>query len=229
MNQFLDNPVYYALASGDSEKAFGTDNVKYFDPAVSPFAGFKENLKNGFQQLATLLPEGRDVLFATRKKLTDHPGWHLKKLIEGAQFIYLSKQQFTDDFSELLPLKEQHVPQMIELAQLTRPGPFGLRTIEFGNYYGIFDGSQNLLAMAGNRLHVYGYVEISAVCTHPDHTGRGYAARLLKHGINSILKEEKVAFLHVRADNKRAIDLYERLGFLRNGNMNFYVLQRNLG
>ena len=73
---------------------------------------------------------------------------------------------------------------------------------------------------------MYDYTEVSAVCTHPDFLGRGYAQRLIQHQVNSILEEKKIPFLHVRSDNNRAIDLYERLGFVKNGNMNFYFFQR---
>ncbi|RYE36950.1 MAG: GNAT family N-acetyltransferase, partial [Sphingobacteriales bacterium] len=211
--------------SGDSSKARGSENVKYFDVEVSPFVGFKDGYQTGFEELSNLLPAGRKILYATRNQLSSHEGWKLIRLIEGAQFLYLPKQGFDDDFSKLEPLNESHVQQMIELAQLTRPGPFDYRTIEFGNYHGIF-AQEKLVAMAGRRLHVYGYVEVSAVCTHPDHLSRGYAASLLKHQVNSILEEGKVPFLHVRSNNTRAIDLYERLGFVRNGGMNFYLMAK---
>ena len=98
--------------------------------------------------------------------------------------------------------------------------------MDFGNYHGIFD-HDNLVAMTGRRLHVYDYTEVSAVCTHPNYLGRGYAKILLQHQINSILEEKKIPFLHVRSDNKRAIELYERIGFEKNGNMNFYFFRKS--
>ena len=225
MNEFLDNPVYHALISGDSSKALGTERVKFFDTEISPFAGFLDNYKGGFDELYELLPAGRKILYATRREVDEPSGWKQITHIEGSQFLYLSKNGWNEDFENLVALDVQHIDQMVALAALTKPGPFGSRTIEFGNYHGVFDGDK-LVAMTGRRLHIYGYIEVSAVCTHPDYLGRGYAQQLLKHEVNSILKEKKVPFLHVRADNKRAIDLYERLGFVRNGKMNFYLLSR---
>ncbi len=225
MNQLLDNPVYYALISGDSQKALGNENVKYFESAVSPFVGIRDNYTSGFEELHDLLPDDRNILYASREKLNGHAGWELNRLIEGSQFLYLSRRAFEEDFSAILPLTPIHSAQMVELARLTKPGPFDLRTIEFGNYEGIFEGDK-IVSMAGRRLHVFGYIEVSAVCTHPHSLGKGYATLLLKHQVNTILEEGKVPFLHVRSDNYRAIELYERLGFVRNGNMNFYVMSK---
>ena len=75
---------------------------------------------------------------------------------------------------------------MIVLTEMTHPGPFFNRTIEFGNYKGIFSGN-DLVAMAGQRLHADQYVEISAVCTHPAHTGKGYATQLIISQVHQIL------------------------------------------
>ncbi|MDQ3279646.1 MAG: GNAT family N-acetyltransferase, partial [Bacteroidota bacterium] len=117
------------------------------------------------------------------------------------------------------------ISSMMALAALTKPGPFGLRTIEFGHYYGIFEGEQ-LVAMTGQRLHPLGFTEVSAVCTHPDYAGRGYAAALVQHQVGLILRQGQTPFLHVRKDNERAIALYERLHFTFSGNMNFYFMKR---
>lgn len=225
MNEFLDNPVYYALVSGDAQKAFGSGQVKYFDPEVSPLVGFPEHDTNGFKELHRLLPTGRTILYASRQEISLPEGWELIQFIHGSQFLYPSDKKFKKDFLEVVPLNKQHVDQMIHLAALTKPGPFGKRTIDFGHYHGIFMDDK-LVAMTGRRLHVYDFTEVSAVCTHPDYLGRGYAQLLIKHQINSILEEKKIPFLHVRFDNKRAIDLYERLGFIKNGIMNFYFFKR---
>jgi predicted GNAT family acetyltransferase len=80
--------------------------------------------------------------------------------------------------------------------------------------------------MTGQRLHVSNYTEVSAVCTHPAYLGKGFAAVLIQHQLNLICKSGQHPFLHVRDDNKRAIALYERLGFIQNGTMNFYFLKR---
>jgi predicted GNAT family acetyltransferase len=114
---------------------------------------------------------------------------------------------------------------MIELTALTKPGPFGPRTHELGTYLGIrLQGK--LVAMAGERLKVPGHTEVSAVCTHPEHTGKGYAAVLMAEVMRRIRKRGETPFLHVRADNERAIKIYKRLGFRERKLGHFAVLRK---
>lgn len=221
----LNNPVWGALTSGDAALGAGTATAKFFDEEVSPFAGFAEGYKSGFDELHTLLPAGRTILYATPSQVPPPIGWQLLHAIPGLQFVYKGGAASMPSSLPLVPLGEAHTAQMVELATLTKPGPFGPRTIDFGHYFGIFEGDQ-LVAMTGQRLHVHGYTEISAVCTHPDHLGKGYAAALVQQALSLIVQQGKTPFLHVRADNHRAIALYERLGFAVSRPMNFFVLKR---
>jgi ribosomal protein S18 acetylase RimI-like enzyme len=220
----LNNPVYHALSSNNAHLGYGTADVKFFNEQVSPFVGFREDYDKGFDELYRLLPPGRKILYATRQFVKEPRGWELLVEIKGLQFVF-DGTSASADFSKLVPLHTENVEEMVQLAALTKPGPFSTRTIEFGNYFGIFENGQ-LAAMAGQRLHLPGLTEISAVCTHPNHLGKGFAGLLLQHQIQLICKEGQRPFLHVREDNSRAIALYERLGFTESGNMNFYFLQR---
>lgn len=114
---------------------------------------------------------------------------------------------------------------MIELTALTKPGPFGSRTHELGTYLGIRPQGK-LVAMAGERLKVPGHTEVSAVCTHPEHTGKGYAAILMAEVMRRIRERGETPFLHVRADNGRAIEIYKRLGFRERKLGHFAVLRK---
>jgi predicted GNAT family acetyltransferase len=102
--------------------------------------------------------------------------------------------------------------EMLALVELTRPGPFCIRTVELGNYHGVFHG-RTLVAMAGERLRLPGYTEISAVCTHPDFRGRGLAAGLSALVARGILGRGDKPFLHHAAENEPARRIYESLGF----------------
>jgi ribosomal protein S18 acetylase RimI-like enzyme len=225
MKDLLHNPVYHALLSGDSHLSFGNDHVKFFDEEVSPFAGFASEYDKGFKQLYDILPYGRKILYANPSFIYQQAGWQIVHEIKGLQFVYEKSGEFLLDFTNITPLNKSHVEQMMHLAKLTRPGPFGKRTIEFGSYFGIFD-KEKLVAMTGQRLHIERYTEISAVCTHPDYLGMGYAYKLIQHQLQLILQQGQQPFLHVREDNLRAIALYQRLGFNISRNMNFSFLKR---
>lgn len=216
--------MHSALTGGDRALSHGTGDVRYFDEEVSPFAGFDHACKGGFDQLHAQLNKGRKILYATPGVLTTVPGWKMLAIVNGLQFIYHGKKITTTLPIAPAPLLEKHVDEMVQLAALTKPGPFGKRTIEFGHYHGIFVEGR-LVAMTGQRMHVNDYTEISAVCTHPDYLGKGFAGALLQHQLNLILDQGHRPFLHVRADNERAISLYERLGFKVSRNMNFYFMK----
>ncbi len=103
-------------------------------------------------------------------------------------------------------------PAMLALATLTRPGPFRSRTRELGPFVGIRRDGE-LVAMAGRRLRVDGFTELSGVCTHPDHRGQGYAAALSRTVVGEILASGEAAFLHAFADHEATIAFYQSLGF----------------
>jgi ribosomal protein S18 acetylase RimI-like enzyme len=225
VEHILHNPVFQGLTTGDQHLSFGSENVKYFDEAVSPFAGFDEGYDQGFEELYDLLPPCRNILYAIPQPIDTPEGWQLLHEIKGVQMVYNKVSDALQHTFSPVPLDKQFAAEMVELAKLTKPGPFGLRTIEFGHYYGIFD-KDKLVAMTGQRLHPQQYTEVSAVCTHPDHLGKGYASALVQHQVQLILQQGKTPFLHVREDNSRAIALYERLGFSISRNMNFYFMRR---
>lgn len=225
MNDLLDNPVYHALSSGDKHLGTGTSKVAAFDEEVSPFAGYEYGYTAAFRELFDFLPRRRHILIATPQDLSEYEGWLLLEKVDGIQMVHQELIPVKPVPVTLQKLEQEHVAEMLALAQLTRPGPFGTRTIEFGHYYGVFEDNK-LVAMTGQRMHVQNFSEISAVCTHPAHLGKGYAAALVQQQLRLIYEQGSIPFLHVRADNTRAIDLYKRLGFVTRGPMKFYFMRK---
>jgi len=220
----LDNPIYHSLITGHLSFAKETGEVSYYQEDIAPFAGLKDNSKENFETLRkNSAPKSTFVVFTP--VAYDLPkGWELATHIDMFQMVYEHKTAPTGD-DEFENLNETHVDEMIELVKLTQPGPFKSKTIVLGNYTGVFR-EQKLVAMAGHRFNPKPYVEISAVCTHPDHLGNGYAYGLLREQIKRILDSAQIPFLHVRNDNVAAVKLYQKLGFGIRTEMIAYVLKK---
>jgi predicted GNAT family acetyltransferase len=129
--------------------------------------------------------------------------------------------------AEVRPLTKEDAPAMVELAKLTEPGPFYLRTLELGAFFGVFHGCR-LMAMSGQRLRLPGHVEVSAVCTHPEARGRGYAPALMSTVMEHIVEQGKTPILHSYSSNAPAIAVYRSLGFTIRRNFHLAVLQNDL-
>jgi len=224
MAHLLDNPVYNALATGNQQLSNGNTQIKYFSKEVAPFVGIKNASPENFTALYRLLPHDGPFVFVSADKTDIPPPWKVMADIPGCQMIYAGDILPFDE-SKPVVLTDEHIPQMLELTALTNPGPFLQRTIDFGHYVGIFDGDK-LVAMAGQRMNPTPYAEISAVCTHPNHTGNGYARELMSYHIHRIKADGNIPFLHARADNERAINIYNSLGFELRSAVNFYVIGR---
>ena len=227
MEHILDNPAWNAMISHNRELALGDEETRYFPEELSPFAGLKTVTAESLNKLHAMLPAGRVAALVIAEELSIPADW---KILYEVSLFQMSCENFIPGAAtahEILPLGKEHVPEMIALTRLTNPGPFAERTIDFGHYTGIFS-SGKLAAMAGQRLHAFDYAEISAVCTHPEHLGKGYGSALVSSQAERIIQGGKIPFLHVKKDNTAAIKLYERLGFEIRKEVNFYVIQKLL-
>jgi ribosomal protein S18 acetylase RimI-like enzyme len=225
MKHVLDNPVWNALTSGNKVLAEGNEKAKYFEPEVAPFAGLNENTHANFTSLYDIIPFNTPIAIFTNDKNLKADPWQVDHYISGYQLLYKQALNREPNSLDLVALNESHVPEMLALARLTNPGPFASKTINLGNYRGIFFENK-LVAMAGLRLHNDGFSEISAVCTHPEYLGRGYARALIFNQIHHIQQQGETAYLHVRSDNIRAIEIYQSMGFEIRSEMTIYVLKK---
>jgi len=229
----LDNVIWQALTTRDAQFAESFDDARRFVREVGPLGAFREHGPQGYASLAGLVgPEGMVGLFLD-DPYEPHAGW---SFVAGAPLLQMVADnggtplvRRDAEAKLILPaivdLGPQDSKEMIELTALTKPGPFGSRTHELGTYLGI-RCEQKLVAMAGERLKVPGHTEVSAVCTHPEHTGKGYAAILMAEVMKRIRDRGETPFLHVREDNVRAIEIYKRLGFRERKLGHFAVLRK---
>ena len=146
------------------------------------------------------------------------PGWRLDKEARMFKMIWDAAAPESDPATDAIPLKGEHASQAMDLARLTNPGPFGIRTPELGEYFGYFDGGR-LIAMAGERMCAGDLHEVSGICTHPDHLGRGLARKLTLKLVSRQMRRGKRSFLHVLSHNVAARALYEKLGFRTEGRL----------
>lgn len=211
MLHLLDNIVWHALTGAQSHFAVGEGAARRYAPGFSPIIGFADVTNADFSAIAPHCKPGER--FYTDGWSGPVPsGWQLE--VESAMHKMVWKGAMPDDDATLpaVLLGAEHAQQALELATLTRPGPFGIRTIELGEYFGIFEGTR-LVAMAGERMQAGSLHEISGVCTHPDFQGRGYARKLMLKLVRRQMQRGETTFLHVVSTNTAARDLYLRMGF----------------
>eukprot|EP01133_Synstelium_polycarpum_P004670 gene4670-5455_t len=226
MQHLLDNPVYNALNTGNKNISEGTGNVKFYRQDIAPFAGLKENSKENLLELYEFSQGYGDVFWLVSPVEISLPKpWTLLRCVPLRQMICEQPVFRVRTTIDVVELSDAHIPEMLSLTKLTKPGPFRERTIDFGHYQGIFDGG-TLVAMAGQRMHAAAYAEVSAVCTLPGYTGRGYAAQLVLSQVRRITAAGEIPFLHVAADNERAIEIYGSLGFRVRKEMFVYLIKK---
>ena len=219
----LDNAVWHSLAGAHQAFAQRNDGAARYDPEVSVFAALEHDTDDGWLDLAALVGGGTGALFRPDPPVTP-AGWTILAEGVGHQMV-LRGLAPADAPIGTRPLDRDDVGEMVALVELTRPGPFAIRTVDLGGYVGVFDGT-TLIAMAGQRLAPTGYREISAVCTHPDHRGLGLAAGLCTVVAQRILERGERPFLHHAADNHPARRVYEMLGFEFRREVTWRVLTR---
>ena len=215
MGHILDNMIWNALTTGNNDIAIVNGDVGCYLPDIAPFAGMKNFNDANLKKLYEFIPANRSVAISSLNKMDhDESRWKLIQPMDVTQMVYEhSLNTFTTKNSSLIvPLSDEHVPQMLELTALTRPGPFLQQTIRFKNYFGIFIEGR-LAAMTGQRMHPMPFMEVSAVCTHPDFRGLGYAKALMLQVMKIILDNSFTPFLHVLSNNSNAIELYKTIGF----------------
>jgi predicted GNAT family acetyltransferase len=221
----LDHPVWASLRSVHEPLSIGTALARRFARDVNLFASAADDSPAALAALAELVQPGEQVFVLQVPPIAVPVQCVAVKEARGVQMLATRSLPGQAAFDGIEPLSDADAPEMLALARLTEPGPFLARTHTMGRFLGVrIDG--RLAAMAGERLRLPGYTEVSGVCTHPDFRGRGLARRLSAAVAAHIQSRGEQPFLHAWRSNSTAIALYESLGFELRTEVNVAVLER---
>jgi GNAT superfamily N-acetyltransferase len=222
----LDAPIWNALTNEHREFALGNGLARRYPPFIGPLTALSEQSDAAYSELRELA--GSDVTAQFLDKAWEpRRGWSIVRDGTMDQMLWMDAVQFEQELPPTTTLREltdEDSAAMVALAKLTEPGPFELRTHTLGRFFGIFEAGV-LVAMTGQRLHMPGFTEVSAVCTHPDARGRGYSRVLIAQVMSDILMRGETPMLHVFSANTPAIRVYRSLGFTFRRNLHLAVLK----
>lgn len=221
----LDNPVWHAIADRHSHLGRQSRLSCCYQAQVSPFAAVMEPSTQALRDLSELIAPGSSAIVKSLSLLPAESSWQSTVLGSVIQMIATHAPSPGSD-EGIRRLGTADVEHMMELVEATRPGPFERRTLEMGSYIGIQDKGR-LIAMAGERMRLTGFVEISAVCVDDSYRGQGLAVRVINTLRREILGRGEVPFLHVLSTNSQAISIYEHLGFEHRQTFRLNKLERN--
>ena len=211
MTSPLDNIMWHCLAGPHAKFATGEGAVRRYAPGFSPIVGFEDPHHPDFATLGRYCDPG-DHFYTDIWDGAAPAGWRIEKDARMWKMVWPGPPPADDAAPDAIPLRPEHASQAVELAKLTNPGPFGIRTPELGEYFGYFDGGR-LIAMAGERMCAGRFQEVSGICTHPDFQGRGLAKKLTLKLVYRQMQRGKKSFLHVLSHNHSARGLYGKMGY----------------
>ena len=216
----LDNPVWHSLNETQRNYALDFNDLKCYKPDYCPFCGYVNGnaIADDIDAYAKLI----DNFYIVGERPVFSQRLILKKELVCLQMVIGNRIDISSQ-EEIVYLNNGFASELLELVNLVQPGYFKSKTIMLGNYYGIFKNNR-LVSVTGERMQMNGFTEVSAIVTHPDYTGKGYAKQLIAHAVNRIFDTGKIPFLHVAETNTGAIHLYEKLGFAERRKISFWNL-----
>jgi GNAT superfamily N-acetyltransferase len=210
-SNLLDNIIWNSLIGPHAKFATGTGDVRRYAKGFSPIVGFRNPQRPDLAALAPFCDPG-EHFYCDIWSGPAPDGWQIEHEARMLKMVWEAAMPADDAAPDAVALRAQHAAQAVELATLTNPGPFGIRTIEMGEYFGYFEDSR-LIAMAGERMAAGTLHEVSGICTHPQYRGRGLARRLTSKLVQRQMRRGETPFLHVMSANAAARALYENMGF----------------
>ncbi len=211
----LLDSVWNALHTVHAHFALRNGPAVRYPADVVPFAALANANHSELSPLAELLTPSETVyLIGAQPRVTKNlqvgPPLNCFQMIFPAASHANAATDAAATDTPILRMTPGDAPAMVALTDLAFPGFFRPRTYQMGTYYGIRINNE-LAAMAGERLAVPGFREISAVVTHPAHTGKGYARLLMDRLLQDHAAAGLQSFLHVSEGNNRAIEIYKRM------------------
>ncbi|WP_144107473.1 GNAT family N-acetyltransferase [Paraburkholderia sp. BCC1886] len=209
--EYLVNPVWIALTEAPEAFVERRAGAARYHPEFAPFGAAQHYDAQSVSQVAAMLQPAQRLSFFTEEKPDLPPGFDIVREAVANQMVATRGFAESSD-RRIVRLGVDNAADMLRLAGLAEPGPFSARTNELGHFFGIRERGE-LVAMAGERMTAGQYVEISAVCTHPEWRGRGLGRLLMEHLSATIQERNKIPFLHVFISNVGAVRLYREIGF----------------
>lgn len=219
----LDRPVWSALNTLQTAFSAGGERARRYQPQFNVFGAPRDDTREAHAAFAGLTAPGQKVVIAQVPGVVVPQGFKIAYSAMGVQMV--ATRDLRTDTTGMEVLTGNDATEMLALAKLTEPGPFAAQTHRLGRFIGIRSAG-TLVAMAGERMRLPGFTEVSAVCTHPDHRGQGLARRLTIAAAAHIQDGGETPFLHAWATNRPAISLYETLGFSVRTELHIVVLER---
>ena len=220
MTHPLDNPVWHALCGPHRGFARRHGLALHYPREVAVFSAIADASAQAYADLAHGLPPLAEARLVRDRAEPVPEGW---TVVNDVPLLQMEARAFDGRQREdpvVVTLGPNDRDAVMALVELTQPGPFAARTLEMGHYLGVYEHGQ-LMAMAGERLRLDAYVELSAICTHPSARGRGLAESLVRRLMHDALQRGQQPFLHVLPGNTGAIALYHRLGFVTRAEMHY--------
>ncbi len=218
------NPVWHSLHGPHRHVAHIEGGACRYPADVAPFAAIDAPSAAAFAQLRALLDPDESFWIADYGRSA--PGLAVVDALDCVQMVLPQEVEIPAPGRDVLPLTAAHAPEMVALTNVAFPGFFRPATYRMGSFFGV-RASGELVAMGGERLLLPGHPEMSAICTHPDHRGEGLATDVVRHLARHHRRARMVSWLHVGAPNRRAIDLYASLGFVRVRNLMLHRITRS--
>ena len=220
----LDRPIWTALTTRQEPLAEIGGPARRYPVDIAPFADIADMSAGSWSALLQLMRTGEQAVLFTPDPIIPSRDFDVVMAATGEQMIG-TPADFLGPAPAIVKLGTEDAPAMRDIVELTKPGPFGPRTHELGNFFGIkIDG--RLVALTGERMKPANYTEMTAVCVHPDFRGKGYAQAMLAHVSRQILARGEIPFLHVYSQNASAISLYKRQGMTIRRRLHVTMLAR---